>query len=290
VLRARGLAKQYGNVHAVRGIDLDVEAGTIVGLVGNNGAGKTTTLKLLAGLVAPSAGDIELAGGDPQVPATRRAMGFLPEDSPLYDDQTPLQYLAFFARLYDMPKSDARRRAQDLLRRLRLDEPFWRRPIGQLSKGSARKVAIARALLHDPAVLLLDEPTSGLDPATQADLDAFLADLRARGKAILLSAHDMRQVEALCDRIILVHEGRVAAEGSLDELRAQYGGTTYHLTATLPFAGSSPDGASHTGAFPSLATAEAAMQAVRAQGGSILRLDTRSPGLEAILERVVRGP
>ena len=146
MLEARALAKHYGRAVAVDGIDLHVAAGTIVGVVGNNGAGKTTTIKMVCGLLEPTTGHVRIDDLDPLVPATRRRIGYLPEDSPLYDDMTPLGYLAFFARIHRL--GDARPRAQALLRRLRLDEVHWRKPIGQLSKGSARKVALALSLIH----------------------------------------------------------------------------------------------------------------------------------------------
>lgn len=285
MLQAAGLHKHYGVVHAVRGIDLVVRPGEIVGLVGNNGAGKSTTIKMLSGLLEPTQGTVRIDGLDPLIPAGRTHLGFLPEDSPLYEHQTPLQYLAFFAGIYGIPRREAKKRADELLSSLRLDAPFWRRPIGQLSKGSARKVAIARALLHQPTVLLLDEPTSGLDPATQAHLDAFLSRLRDAQHAILLSAHDMRQVENLCDRIVMMDQGRIVAEGSLQELRERFGGTQYVVTATKPFPGSQPEGAMHRGTFDALAAAEEAMDAARASGGEVLAMQTVSAGLDAILEQ-----
>ncbi|MCA1820171.1 MAG: ABC transporter ATP-binding protein, partial [Halobacteriales archaeon] len=247
MLSARGLAKSYGAVRAVDGVDLNVPAGRIVGLVGNNGAGKTTLLKLLCGILEPTAGTTDLEGRPTSAPATRKGLGFLPEDSPLYDDQTPLQYLAFFAGLYGLGRKDADTRAERLLDGLRLGREHWGKPIGELSKGSARKVAIARAFLHDPAVLLLDEPASGLDPATRRELDAFLSGQRQAGKAILLSAHNLKQVEELCDAILLMHGGRIVARGSLAELRSQWGTARYRLHATVPFTGSAPTGTVHVG-------------------------------------------
>lgn len=284
MLEARALAKHYGRAVAVDGIDLHVAAGTIVGVVGNNGAGKTTTIKMVCGLLEPTTGHVRIDDLDPLVPATRRRIGYLPEDSPLYDDMTPLGYLAFFARIHRL--GDARPRAQALLRRLRLDEVHWRKPIGQLSKGSARKVALARCLLHDPPLLVLDEPRSGLDPATQAVLDDVLLELRDEGKAILLSAHDLDQVEQVCDRIVLIHEGRVHLAGSLDELRDQAGPTTYAVRADVPFVGSSPHGREHHAELDSWTAAEAAMAQVRQAGGRVLDVAARPPRLADVLRTV----
>jgi ABC-2 type transport system ATP-binding protein len=285
VLRAEGLSKRYGAVAAVDGIAFDVPAGRIVGLVGNNGAGKTTTLKMLCGVLEPTAGTATINGRPTLEAEARRALGFLPEDSPLYDDQTPLQYLAFFARLYGLPRKDAAERARVLLRDLRLDEPYWTRPIGQLSKGSQRKVAIARALLHDPAVLILDEPASGLDPATRRELDQVLVGLRGQGKAILLSAHNLKQVEELCDDIVLLHAGKVVGRGSLAALRSRLGEPRYRLHASAPFPGSEPRGSIHVGEFGRLVDVEAAMEAVRASGGAVLDMESMPPGLDEILRK-----
>ncbi len=285
VLQATGLGKDYGSTVAVQSIDLDVRPGTIVGLVGNNGAGKTTALKMLAGILEPTRGEATLAGRATQVAAVRRDLGYLPEDSPLYDDQTPLAYLAFFGSLYGIGRRQATTRAKELLTALRLDEVHWRKQIGDLSKGSARKVAIARTLLHDPLVLILDEPASGLDPATRRDLDRFLVALRSGGKAILLSAHNLKQVEELCDEIVLLHAGRVAAYGTLADLRKQWGTTRYLLHATAPFPGSRPEGAVHAATLPNLSEAERAMEAVRKAGGTVLDMQSVPPSLDEILQR-----
>ncbi len=285
MLKAEALAKSYGGVVAVQRVDLDLPAGRIVGLVGNNGAGKTTTLKMLCGILEPTSGSAQVAGRSTLEPAARRRIGFLPEDSPLYDDQTPLLYLAFFARLYGLPRRAAKQRIPDLLRGLRLDEAFWKRPIGQLSKGSARKVAIARALLHDPDVLLLDEPASGLDPATRRELDQALAALREQGKAILLSAHNLKQVEELCDDIVLLHAGKVVARGTLDELREALGEPRYRLHASKPFTGSVRRGSIHMADFGRLVDVEAAMAEVRKARGAVLDMESLPPSLDDILQR-----
>jgi ABC-2 type transport system ATP-binding protein len=289
MLVASGLRKAYGAALAVERFDVQVPPGRIVGLVGNNGAGKTTVLKMLCGVLEPTSGAATLDGRPTTEAATRRGIGFLPEDSPLYDDQTPLQYLAFFARLYGLPAKPARERAEALLRSLRLDGEHWRKPIGNLSKGSARKVAIARSLLHAPPVLLLDEPASGLDPATRRELDGFLSDLRAQGTAILLSAHNLSQVEALCDDIVLLHAGRIVAKGTLQELRAQWGTHRYRLHATVPFAGSVAAGTLHTALLDGLDAAESAMGQVRAAGGAVLNLESVPPALDEILRRAAEA-
>ena len=289
MLQAKALHKTYGNVTAVQRIDLDLPAGRIVGLVGNNGAGKTTALKMLCGILEPTSGSATIDGRATLDPDARRQVGFLPEDSPLYEDQTPLQYLAFFARLYGIPRKVAKARIPRLLTELRLDDPFWRRPIGQLSKGSARKVAIARALLHDPQVLVLDEPASGLDPATRRELDQVLAGLRGQGKAILLSAHNLKQVEELCDDIVLVHQGKVIARGTLAQLREALGEPRYRLHTSKPFPGSVPRGSIHVAQFTRLADVEAAMAVVRKARGTVLDMESLPPSLDDILRKATEA-
>lgn len=289
MLQARALHKAYGKVNAVHRFDLDLHPGRIVGLVGNNGAGKTTTLKMLCGILEPTSGSVTIDGRPTLKPDARGAIGFLPEDSPLYDDQTPLQYLAFFARLYGIRRREAKTRIPRLLAELRLDEPFWKRPIGQLSKGSARKVAIARALLHDPAVLILDEPGSGLDPATRRELDQALAGLRGQGKALLLSAHNLKQVEELCDDIVLLHQGKVVARGTLNELREALGEPRYRLHASKEFPGSSQRGSIHVAEFTRLAEVEAAMAVVRKARGQVLDMESLPPSLDEILHKATQA-
>ena len=289
MLQAKALGKSYGKVTAVQRVDLDLRPGRIVGLVGNNGAGKTTTLKMLCGILEPTLGTVTVDGRPTLEPDARRAIGFLPEDSPLYDDQTPMQYLGFFARLYGIPRATAKERIPRLLAELRLDEPYWKRPIGQLSKGSARKVAIARALLHDPKVLILDEPASGLDPATRRELDQALSNLRAQGKAVLLSAHNLKQVEELCDDIVLLHGGHVVASGTLQELREALGEPRYRLHASQPFPGSVQRGSIHVAEFGRLADVEAAMAAVRKARGQVLDMESLPPSLDDILRRATEA-
>jgi ABC-2 type transport system ATP-binding protein len=287
MLAADNLGRRYGSQWALRGASFQLAKGTVTGLVGNNGAGKSTLLKMVCGLLEPTEGTVRVAGADPLKPATRRAIGYVPEDSPLYEEQTPLECLAFFARIYGLPAEPSARKAFQLLHRMRLDEPYWRKPIGQLSKGSVRKVALARALLHDPPVLVLDEPASGLDPATRRELDAVLSDLRRAGTCILLSGHHLRQVEELCDRILLVDRGRIVANGTLGELRKAWGGTRYRLRATAAFPGSARDGTLHVGELPDWTAAQDAVARIERAGGRVVELESATPELEEILHRAV---
>ncbi len=275
VLRARALSKHYGDVIALSDVDLHIPAGFILGLVGNNGAGKTTAIKACAGLLEPTSGSVRVGGEDPTHAPVRQKIGFLPEDSPVYDDLSPRAYLRYFGRLYGV-KSDT----EALLDRLRLDEPFRDRPLGQLSKGSRRKTSLARCLLHDPDLIILDEPASGLDPATRRAVDDLLLELRAEGKAILLSAHDLDEVERLSDHIVVLHEGRIATEGDTATLRAKAGPTTYIVRAEGPFAGSHPDGTDHVAEVSDWPSVEALLSTLEVQ---VLDVTARPPRLADVL-------
>lgn len=283
MLRAQGLVKRFGDVSAVDHVDLHVRAGRITGLVGNNGAGKTTLLKMLAGLIAPDEGLVRVADGDPQRAETRARIGFLPEDGALYAHMDSRAYLRFFGSLYGLSRSDIDRRGDGLLTRLRLDREMWRKRLGELSKGSSRKVAIARCLLHEPAVLILDEPTSGLDPASRRDLDLFLRSRADGGTAILLSAHDLKQVETLCDDVVVMHGGRVRMTGTPRELGRRIGGSVYTLWATVAFTGSRPEGGVHIARFGELAGLRRAMDEVTAAGGNVVDLEGTPPSLDQVL-------
>jgi len=197
MIRVSGLRKTYGDFAAVVDSSFEVETGEIFGVVGPNGAGKTTTLKMLAGLIEPTAGSAEVAGFDAEDPAMRHRLGFLPEESPLYEDMTPRSYLTFFADLYDVPRSTADDRIAETLDRLELE--YRDRRIGDMSKGMKRKVAIARSLINDPDVLIYDEPASGLDPLTTNSVLEFTRELRADEKTVIFSAHNLYHVESVCD-------------------------------------------------------------------------------------------
>ncbi len=286
MLVAQGLGKTYVSVQALQGLDLDLRPGCIVGMVGNNGAGKTTTIKLLTGLLEPTTGSVLLDGEAPTTPSVRARIGYLPEDSPLYDDLTPRSYLAHFARIYKV--SDAKARAEELFDALHLDPSYRDRPCGQLSKGNQRKVAVARAMLHDPDLLILDEPRSGLDPATQRVLDGYLESLRDAGKAILLSAHDLDQVERLCDRIVVLHHGRPIASAPLHELQDRLGPRPIQVRADAPFPGSRPDGPDHMAEAPDWPAAQQCIADAERAGARVHDVVTAPHRLRDILEDLLQ--
>jgi ABC-2 type transport system ATP-binding protein len=291
MIRVDGLRKTYGDFPAVVGSDFEVEAGEIFGIVGPNGAGKTTTLKMLAGLVEPTEGTAEVGGRAADDPETRRNLGFLPEESPLYEDMTPRSYLQFFADLYDVPRSEARERTESTLDRLELEHR--ERRLGDMSKGMKRKVAIARSLVNDPDLLIYDEPASGLDPLTTNYVLEFTRELADRGKTVVFSAHNLYHVESVCDRIVIMNRGEIIARGSVPEIRETYGETTYHVFTTVPVDGSEPvDGADadrHRAVVPDMDAVEELRGRAAAAGGSVVDIRTREQSLEDIFLDLARG-
>ncbi|MFB6091110.1 MAG: ABC transporter ATP-binding protein [Halobellus sp.] len=283
-IRVEGLRKTYGDFPAVVESDFAVERGEIFGIVGPNGAGKTTTLKMLAGLVEPSDGSAEVAGYDAGDPEMRRDLGFLPEESPLYEDMTPRSYLRFFADLYDVPREAARERTESTLDRLELEHR--ERRLGDMSKGMKRKVAIARSLVNDPDLLIYDEPASGLDPLTTNYVLEFTRELAERGKTVVFSAHNLYHVESVCDRIAIMNRGEIIARGTVPEIREAYGTTRYHVFTTVSVEGAERDERAEGERYRTVVDDMSAVEAVReraaAAGGDVVDIRTREQSLEDI--------
>jgi ABC-2 type transport system ATP-binding protein len=279
-----GLRKRYGDVAAVRGVDFEIESGQVFGLVGPNGAGKTSTLKMLAGLVEPSDGSVQVNGLDPGDPEMRKRLGFLPEESPLYEEMTPRSYLEFFADLYNVPAEVADERIGSALDRLDLE--VRDRPVGDFSKGMKRKVAIARSLVNDPEVLIYDEPASGLDPLTTNTVVEFTRELATRDKTILFSAHDLYHVESVCDRVAIMHEGRIPAMGTLEEIREEHGDLEYRVYADVKVDGMVQEGDRFVTVVESMAEVESIRERAAAQDGSVIDIRTRESSLEDVFLEV----
>jgi heme exporter protein A len=211
-VEARGLTRRFGAVTALRGVDLDVAAGEALALFGPNGAGKTTLIRMLSLGLRPGSGTIRIAGFDSRSRprAIRRRVGLISHQTLLYDRLTPAENLTFFGRLYGV--DGPRRRASELLDRLGLG-PRAHDPVGTLSRGYQQRVSLARALVHDPDVVLLDEPFSGLDPRAAQMLRATLEDLRGRRRTVLIATHDLRQGLELTDRWALLSKGSLTDGG-----------------------------------------------------------------------------
>jgi len=220
----KSFATKNGIVKAVQGVGFTAHDGEITGLLGPNGAGKTTTLRMLYTLMRPDAGNVTVDGFDivRDAEAVRRRLGVLPDARGIYKRLTARENIAYFGRLHGMSDADIARRTADLSSALAMDDVLDRQTEG-FSQGQRTKTAIARALVHDPRNVILDEPTNGLDVMTTRGLRDFLRQLRAEGRCVIFSSHIMQEVAALCDRIVVIAHGRVMAEGSADDLRAQTG-------------------------------------------------------------------
>lgn len=229
MIELKNVTKRYRDFTAVQDLTLSVGDGEIMGIIGHNGAGKSTTLKMIVGLLAPTTGTVTVMGHDMErdAVAAKQMIGYLPEESPLYDNMTAREYLLFFAELYGLPKAVAQPRIDELLHSLKLTEQ--NKLTGEFSKGMRRKVAIARTLLHDPQLLVLDEPNSGLDPLTSFFIINYLKALKHQGKTILLSAHNLFHVEYICDRVAILKDGRLLVCDTMESLRASLGRREYHV-------------------------------------------------------------
>ncbi|MBI2864463.1 MAG: ABC transporter ATP-binding protein [Chloroflexi bacterium] len=219
VVETTNLTKSYGKLRAVDGLNLRIEQGSIFGFIGPNGAGKTTTLRILATLLQPTGGDATVCGysvvKNPR--EVRRHLGYMPDFFGVYDDMKAWEYLDFYAACFKVAKSRRIRMVDDLLALVDLSEKK-EAYVESLSRGMKQRLCLARALVHDPAVLLLDEPASGLDPRARVELRELLRELRAMGKTIVISSHILAELAELCSHIGIIERGRIAAAGSVDEV------------------------------------------------------------------------
>ena len=223
VVRTTGLAKVYADfwgrprVSALEGLDLSISTGEVFGLLGPNGSGKTTTIKLLLGLIRATRGDAFVLGRDPGDLAVRARVGYLPEETYLWKFLTADETMTFIGRLFGLSASEIAKRSDRLLAQVGLSHARGRR-LGEYSKGMARRLGLAQALINDPELVILDEPTSGLDPVGSAEVKDLILSLKAAGKTVLLSSHLLADVEDVCDRIAILHRGRLAEQGRVADL------------------------------------------------------------------------
>ena len=224
MMEVMGLVKHFGPVRAVDGISFSARDGEVLGLLGPNGAGKSTTLRMLSTVLHPSAGTARVNGHDliREPAAVRAALGVLPEYWGLYGRLTPREHLRYFGRLYGLDGSRLERRIEEVIALFAIGEYADRR-CEPFSKGMKQKVALGRALIHDPRHLLLDEPTAGLDVMSARGVREVIARLRDEGRCVILSTHILGEAERLCDRLELIHHGRIVANGTPDEVRNQAG-------------------------------------------------------------------
>ena len=215
------LTKKYGPQRAVDNISFEVKTGEILGFLGPNGAGKTTTMKVITCFMAPTDGDVKVDGlsiHDDQDKIKKR-IGYLPENNPLYHDMGVLEYLEFIAELQGVPKDKIPVRIAEMVKVCGLNVEKHKK-IGELSKGYRQRVGLAQAMIHDPEILILDEPTTGLDPNQIVEIRKLIREL-GREKTVILSTHILPEVEATCDRILIINDGKIVADGTSDALRKQ---------------------------------------------------------------------
>ena len=293
LVSVRHIRKNFGSKVAVADVSFDILPGEVFGLLGPNGAGKTTTIRMILDIFQPDEGSIELLGG-PMSPARRDRIGYMPEERGLYPYMRVLDCLVYLGTLKGLSRREARQRAETFLERLELTEQS-RQKIEALSRGMTQKVQVIAAVLHQPDLLIIDEPFANLDPVNAQLVRDIILELRNQGKAVIMTSHQLSLVEALCDRIALIHHGRVVLNGTVAEVRRQFARNILHLSGsgeleTLP-------GVLHierrTASDWYLTLAPGAnpqqiLQAIVNNGYIVDRFDMALPSLDEIFVQVVR--
>jgi ABC-2 type transport system ATP-binding protein len=293
MISAFGLTKSYGPSPALDHVSFTCGDGEIFGVIGHNGAGKTTILKILSGLIDPTSGSLEIGGidvlSDPD--HLKRILGYLPEESRLYETMTVDEYLRFFGEIYALDGGLIEGRKKELLDSLSLETNG--KKIGEFSKGMKRKVAIARSLIHNPSVLIYDEPTSGLDPMTSRYIINYLKELRDEGKTIILSAHNLYQVEEICNKVLILRRGKAVAMGNMHELREMFGSISYRVSFAVPdisLLGSCKEYSFEGGLYhisvPDIAEMNRCTGIITKHGGRVERIESHYPTLEEMLIKI----
>ncbi len=254
MIEIENLSKNFGPIAAVRGIDLSVSKGEVLGFLGPNGAGKSTTMKIIAGYLTPSSGRVRITGIDVEATpqAAQSILGYLPEGAPAYGDMTPLQFLRFIAEVRGFTGDEAKARVAAAAEKTEL-EPVLEQPIDTLSKGFKRRAGLAQAILHDPPVLVMDEPTDGLDPNQKFSVRKLIREMAAE-KAIIISTHLLEEVDAICTRAVIIDRGQVVADGTPAELLTR---SRHHNAVTLCLPAAQAAGAKEKiGAHPKVRSVE----------------------------------
>jgi ABC-2 type transport system ATP-binding protein len=282
-VRVEGLTKRYGDLFAVRDLDLAVPRGAIFGLIGPNGAGKSTTFLVLASLLAPTAGRVQVAGHDPvaEPRAVRAKLGYMPDVMGVYDNLRVSEYLEFFAGAYRLPRSAWPGVIEGLLE---LVELAGKRDamVDSLSRGMKQRLSLARALVHDPEVLVLDEPASGLDPRARVELRELLVELRDMGKTVVVSSHILAELEEMCSEVAILEAGRLLAVGTPRSIGDQLGGAR---VVRVRLAGGEVQ--EHT--VGSEDEQQALLARLVADGLPVVEFTETSNGLEDLFLRVTKG-
>ena len=275
IVETRNLTKVYRDfwgrqkVRALKALDLEIRRGEIFGLLGPNGSGKTTTIKLLLGLLFPTSGQALVFGSDATDVRKNKRIGYLPEESDLYKFLNAEETLDFYGRLFAMPKAVRRQRSFDLIEQVGLG---WakRRQLKEYSKGMTRRIGLAQALINDPELLLLDEPTTGLDPIGIREMKDLILSLRAEGKTILMCSHRLDDVQDVCDRIAILHQGELKELGRVDALLKVREVTDIQATGLSP------------------AACEEIRQVIEKHNGKVLSMGNPTATLEELFVKIIR--
>lgn len=233
MIQVENLTKNYGDVRAVSQINIDIPGGEILGLLGPNGAGKTTTLRMLTGFLKPTSGTVRVKEYriEDQALEIKKILGYLPESAPLYHEMLVYDYLQYVAGIREIPGPQRLARIRRLADLCGLNE-VMHKPIAELSKGYRQRVGLGHAMMNDPEILILDEPTSGLDPNQIVEIRDIIREI-GREKTVILSTHILSEAEATCDRVVIINQGKIVADGNLDTLKQSAGDTTLvHMALT----------------------------------------------------------
>ncbi|MCS6846750.1 MAG: ATP-binding cassette domain-containing protein [Anaerolineae bacterium] len=289
-----GLAKSFGQAQAVRDVSFNVHRGEIFGLLGPNGAGKTTTIRMILDIYKPDRGEINVLGG-PMTEAKKERIGYLPEERGLYKDLRVEECVLYLAELKGLSRQEARRRADAFFERLGLAAEK-RKKVSEFSKGMQQKVQVIATLIHAPELIIIDEPFSGLDPVNTRLVQDLLLEEHRKGTTIIMSTHQMYQVEEMCDRIVLIDKGESVLYGSVDEIRRQYADNAVRVTAhgELPHIPgvleTSRKGNTHTLSLPKDMDPQALLaQLATTPGLKIEAFELALPTMDDIFVRVVSG-
>jgi ABC-2 type transport system ATP-binding protein len=284
MIRAESLTKFYERRCVVKDLSFNIQDREIVGFLGLNGAGKTTTLRMLAGLLMPSSGRVEIDGHDllDDPLALRWRIGFLPERPPLYEDMSVRDYLAFAARLRGYPDDKVERRVNEVLETTAL-QSYASEPIANLSHGFRQRVGIAQAIMHDPALVILDEPINGLDPAQIVEMRKLIRSLKEK-HTVLLSSHILTEISQTCDRLMIIQDGRLVDEGAESELASRHGGQGKSMAVSVRGERKAVEG------LLLQKNAVTGFECVADEGGVLeLRVELAEPKPEALAEILVQG-
>ena len=301
MIEADGLTKYFDEFLAVEDISLQVEPGTVLAMLGPNGAGKTTTVRMLTSILRPSSGTARVAGYDvvTQQAQVRASVGVLTEQHGLYERMKGMDYLDFFGRVYRVPANVRRERARALMERFGLGQALDKR-LGEYSKGMKQKLALVRAMLHDPPVLLLDEPTSAMDPQSAKQVRDAILELRRDRRTVIITTHNLTEASMLADRIAIIRQGRIIADGSFDALASQVvgppvmrlqlanavNGLAENLREVVEVAGVGDDWLDFVAPEPS-STNPMILRRVVEAGADVLTLSQQSRTLEDVYLKIV---